>query len=287
MNGIIIQNISNQYKIVDENDNIKICTARGKFKKDEITPVVGDRVEIENDVIINIKNRRNYIKRPRIANIEQIVFVLSMKDPKPDILLLDKQLAFAENLGVESIIVFNKCDLESGENLAKLYKEVGYKTVQMQAKNRIGIDELKEYLKNKESVFSGNSGVGKSTIINALFEKDMTEEGMVSNKNKKGKNTTTAVTLYELEKNTFIADTPGFSTFDITEIEHTNLDKKFKEFKKYISDCKYVGCSHVFEYAKECGVKKAVEEGKISETRYSNYKKIYEELKENYKRRYD
>ena len=287
MNGIIIQNISNQYKTVDENDNIKICTARGKFKKDEITPVVGDRVEIENDVIINIKKRKNYIKRPRIANIEQIVFVLSMKDPKPDILLLDKQLAFAENLGVESIIVFNKCDLESGENLAKLYKEVGYKTVQMQAKNRIGIDELKEYLKNKESVFSGNSGVGKSTIINALFEKDMTEEGMVSNKNKKGKNTTTAVTLYELEKNTFIADTPGFSTFDITEIEHTNLDKKFKEFKKYISDCKYVGCSHVFEYAKECGVKKAVEEGKISETRYSNYKKIYEELKENYKRRYD
>ena len=287
MNGIIIQNISNQYKIVDENDNIKICTARGKFKKDEITPVVGDRVEIENDVIINIKNRRNYIKRPRIANIEQIVFVLSMKDPKPDILLLDKQLAFAENLGVESIIVFNKCDLESGENLAKLYKKVGYKTVQMQAKNRIGLDELKKYLKNKESVFSGNSGVGKSTIINALFEKDITEEGLISSKNKRGKNTTTAVTLYELEKNTFIADTPGFSTFDITEIEYTNLDKKFKEFKKYISDCKYVGCSHVFEDAKECGVKKAVEDGKISETRYINYKKIYEELKEKYKRRYD
>ena len=287
MNGIIIQNISNQYKIVDENDNIKICTARGKFKKDEITPVVGDRVEIENDVIINIKNRKNYIKRPRIANIEQIVFVVSMKDPKPDILLLDKQLAFAENLGVESIIVFNKCDLESRENLAKLYKEVGYKTVQMQAKNRIGLDELKECLKNKESVFSGNSGVGKSTIINALFEKDITEEGLISTKNKRGKNTTTAVTLYELEKNTFIADTPGFSTFDITEIEYTNLDKEFKEFRTYISDCKYVGCSHVFEDVKECNVKKAVEEGKISESRYSNYKKIYEELKEKYKRRYD
>ena len=287
MNGIIIQNISNQYKIVDENDNIKICTARGKFKKDEITPVVGDRVEIENDVIINIKNRRNYIKRPRIANIEQIVFVVSMKDPKPDILLLDKQLAFAENLGVESIIVFNKCDLESGENLAKLYKEVGYKTVQMQAKNRIGLDELKEYLKNKESVFSGNSGVGKSTIINALFEKDITEEGLISSKNKRGKNTTTAVTLYELEKNTFIADTPGFSTFDITEIEYTNLDKEFKEFRTYISDCKYVGCSHIFEDVKECNVKKAVDEGKISESRYSNYNKIYEELKEKYKRRYD
>ena len=287
MEGIIIQNIYNQYKLVNEKDEIKICTARRKFKKDEITPVVGDKVEIENDVILRILDRKNYVKRPRIANIDQIVFVVSMKEPKPDILLLDKQLAFAENLGVKSIIAFNKCDLENADELAKLYSNVGYKTIQMQAKNRIGMDKLKECLKNNVTVFSGNSGVGKSTIINGLFNDNITEEGLISEKNKRGKNTTTAVTLYELEENTFIADTPGFSTFDITEIEYTNLDKEFIEFVPYISDCKYVGCSHIYEDVRECGVKIALDEEKISKSRYENYKKIYEELKEKFKRRYN
>lgn len=213
-----------------------------------------------------------------------------MKHPSPDLLLLDKQLAFAEKLGVESIIVFNKCDLENKENIEKIkeiYSKIGYITIKMEAKNNIGIEELRKHLKDNITVFSGNSGVGKSTIINNLFKTNVTEEGMISQKNKKGKNTTTAVTLYKLQKNTYIADTPGFSTFDITEIDYRNLDKEFKEFHKYISKCRYVGCSHIYEDEKECNVKKALKENKINISRYNNYVKIYEELKEKYKRRYN
>lgn len=286
MKATIIQNISNSYKVIDENEQIHICTARGKLKNAEILPVVGDVVQIENDVIQNIEERINYIKRPKIANITQIVFVVSMKHPKPDILLLDKQLAFAEKLNVKGIIAFNKCDLEDSKKLKEIYKTVGYETVELQAKNKIGIEELKKYLRKNVTVFSGNSGVGKSTIINSLFDKNITEEGLISQKNKKGKNTTTAVTLYELEKNTFIADTPGFSTFDITEIEYKDLDKEFIDIAQYIQECKYVGCSHIYENVKECGVKEALEKEKIIQSRYNNYTKIYEELKEKYKRRY-
>lgn len=287
MIGTIIQNISNSYKVVDEKGNVLICTARGKLKQEEQIPVVGDKVKIENGAISKIEKRKNYIKRPKIANIDQIIFVLAVKDPKPDILLLDKQLAFAENLGVKSIIVLNKCDLANGDEIKELYEKVGYTVLKMQAKNKIGMEELKSILKDKITVFSGNSGVGKSTIINSLLKNSVTEEGEISNKNKKGKNTTTAVTLYELEKNTYIADTPGFSTFDITEIEYNNLDKEFIEFIPFISECKYVGCSHIYEDIKECNVKMALSEGKISLSRYNNYKKIYEELKDKYKRRYN
>lgn len=287
MIGTIIQNISNSYKIEDEDGNILTCTSRGKLKKDLIIPVVGDRVRIENETICEIRKRKNYIKRPKIANIDQIVFVLSIKSPNPDILLLDKQLAFAQNLGVKSIIVLNKCDLESGNEIKELYEKIGYTVLKMQAKNKIGVEELNRYLKDKITVFSGNSGVGKSTIINSLLRDNAAEEGEISNKSKRGKNTTTAVTLYELEKNTYIADTPGFSTFDITEIEYNNLDKEFIEFNPFISQCKYVGCSHIYEDIKECNVKMALNEGKISLSRYNNYKKIYEELKDKYKRRYN
>ncbi len=292
MEGIIIQNISNSYKVVDKEDKIHICSARGKLKQKEYLPVAGDIVNVDEKTkaICEIKERKNYIKRPKIANIDKIVFVVSMKHPSPDLLLLDKQLAFAEKLGVESIIVFNKCDLENKENIEKIkeiYSKIGYITIKMEAKNNIGIEELRKHLKDNITVFSGNSGVGKSTIINNLFKTNVTEEGMISQKNKKGKNTTTAVTLYKLQKNTYIADTPGFSTFDITEIDYRNLDKEFKEFHKYISKCRYVGCSHIYEDEKECNVKKALKENKINISRYNNYVKIYEELKEKYKRRYN
>ena len=309
MKATIIQNISNQYKVVDELDKIHICTARGRLKNttqilnkreqralrvasnfgkiNTLTPVAGDKVEIENDTIVKIYERTNYIKRPKIANVTQVVFVVSLKNPEPDLLMLDKQLAFSENMGLKSIIVLNKCDLEDGSELKELYEKVGYKVLEMQANKNIGIDALKQYLIGNITVFSGNSGVGKSTIINSLFGKNITDEGVVSEKNKRGKNTTTAVTLYELEKDTYIADTPGFSTFDINEIDYKNLDKEFKEFIPYIGECKYVGCSHIYEDEKECNIKRAVTEGKISKLRYDNFVKIYKELEENYKKRYN
>ena len=274
MQGFIIENIANLYKIKDK-DNIFEATARGKFKKDEITPVVGDFVEYDiidqekkKAVITEIKERKVYIKRPKMANITQIIFVISSKDPKPDLLMLDKQLAFAEYLHIKSIIVLNKIDLDKKqefEQIKKIYQDIGYKVIETNAKDRIGIEKLKEAMKNEINAFSGNSGVGKSTLINGIFKKDITEEGEISKKNKRGKNTTTAIKLYEVAKNTWIADTPGFSTFEISEIESTDLDKYFKEFKDRIKDCEFIGCTHIKE--ENCGIKKAVEEGKISKDR--------------------
>lgn len=293
MQGLIIENISNLYKIKSGN-NIYEAVARGKFKNENITPVVGDNVEIDitdeenkKAVIEKILDRKIYVKRPKIANITQMVFVLSSKDPKPDILMLDKQLAFAEFLGVKSIIVLNKTDLDNKkqfEEIKKDYEKIGYKVIETQAKEGIGVDELKEKLKGNINVFSGNSGVGKSTLINAIFKDKITQEGEISKKNKKGKNTTTYIKLYEIDKNTYIADTPGFSTFDISEIKSKELCNFFKEFKKYIKDCEYIGCTHIKE--ENCGIKRALEDGKITENRYQNFCKIYEDLKEKEKRKW-
>ena len=229
--GIIIKNISNLYK-VEVKDKVYACEARGKFKKDGIIPVVGDRVSItllneEKGIVEEILERRNYIKRPKIANITQIIYVLSMNMPKPDLLLLDKQLAFAEFLGINPVICINKIDLEKAEKILEienLYKKIGYKVIKTNAKIGENIKVVEEILKNNITAFSGNSGVGKSTLINSIFNDKITEEGLISNKNKKGKNTTTTVELFKIDCNSYIADTPGFSTFDIYEIKSNELD---------------------------------------------------------------
>lgn len=284
--GIIIENISNIFKIICENE-LYTCDARGKLKKDDIKPVVGDKVNFEitkieekTGVIEEILPRKNYIKRPKIANINQIVLVISSKMPKPDLLMLDKQLAFAEYMNIKPVIVINKIDLakEIAEEIKEQYKFTNYEIIETNAKENVGIYELRNVLKNKISVFSGNSGVGKSTLLNDLFEDNLTLEGKISSKNKRGKNTTTTVKLYELEENTFIADSPGFSTFDIYEIETTKLAEYFVEFKEYIENCEFVGCTHIKE--ENCGIKQALKENKISQNRYERYIKIYEELKD-------
>ena len=295
MKGIIIENISNLYQVKSfENDNIYESNARGKLKKEEITPVVGDRVEIsiidekeKKAVIEKIEERTVYIKRPKLANMTQIVFVVSSKDPKPDLLMLDKQLAFAEYLRIKAIIVLNKTDLDKKQEfkeIKKVYQNIGYNVIETNAKKRIGIDKLKELLKGNINGFSGNSGVGKSSLINAIFNKDVTEEGEISKKNKRGKNTTTSIKLYEIDKETFIADTPGFSTFDISEIESKDLYLYFKEFKKYIDNCEFIGCTHIKE--ENCGIKEAVKEEKIDSKRYERFVKIYEELKKKEERKW-
>ena len=288
------------YKIKTEEKEYN-AYARGKLKNIEITPLVGDIVEFSvlneeeiknsynNEIKNNIYNstkidaviekilpRKNELKRPKVANIDQIVFILSAKHPKPDLLMLDKQLAYAEFVNIKPIIIINKMDLANCEEIQKLYTKIGYKTIISSAKETIGIEEIKKILKNKTSVFSGNSGVGKSSIINAIYGYNKTEEGEISKKNKKGKNTTTDTKLYEIEENTFIADTPGFSSFDITEIESTELDKCFKEFKDKIKNCEFVGCTHIKE--KICGIKEAVENGKITQDRYDRYCIIYKHI---------
>ena len=293
MQGIIIENISNLYRVEAENKEVYEASARGKFKKQEITPVVGDKVEIEiidkenkKAVINKIEERKVYIKRPKLANITQIVLVVSSKNPKPDLLMLDKQLAFAEYLGINAIIVLNKIDLDKEKELKRvkeIYKKIGYEVIETEAKARKGIDKLQKLLKNNINAFSGNSGVGKSTLINGIFNKDVTQEGEISKRNRRGKNTTTAIKLYEIDKGTYIADTPGFSTFDISEIESSDLAHYFREFQKEIQNCEFVGCTHIKE--ENCGIKKAIKAGKISEERYERFCKIYKELKEKEERK--
>ncbi|MGN1300722.1 MAG: ribosome small subunit-dependent GTPase A [Clostridia bacterium] len=287
MQGLIIGNKANLYKI-KVNEKIYIATARGKFKNDNFTPVVGDIATIsildedkKTAVIEDVQERKTYIKRPKLANITQIVFVVSSKHPKPDLLLLDKQLAFAEYLKIRPIIVLNKIDLDDKKefiNISRIYESIGYKVIQTDAKMGIGIEELLLKLKNNVSAFSGNSGVGKSTLINDLFKTNITEEGEISLKNKRGKNTTTDIKLYELNDDTYIADTPGFSTFDVYEIPYRELDKYFIEFRNSVDRCRYIGCSHIKE--EECGIKSELNKGKIAKTRYEDYVKIYNELKD-------
>ncbi len=286
MKGTIIENISNLYRLADEDGKIYEANARGKFKQEEIIPVVGDKVDFTKleegkAVIEEIYPRKLYIKRPKMANITQLIFVVSSNDPKPDLLMLDKSLAFAEFIKTKTIIVLNKIDLDKKsefEQIKNIYEKIGYKIIETNAKKGFGIDLLKDELKNNISAFSGNSGVGKSTLINSIFKTNITQEGEISKRNKRGKNTTTSTKLYEIEKNSYIADTPGFSTFDISEIESRNLAKYFKEFKKEIERCEFVDCTHIKE--EECGIKKALTLGKISQDRYDRFCKIYHELKE-------
>ena len=285
LKGIVLSNISNLYK-VEANEKVYDCNARGIFKNNEISPVSGDFVEIEiideeklAAVITKIEDRKNYLKRPKMANLSQIIFVVSMKLPKPDMELLDKQLAYAEYMGIKPIICLNKIDLEKEEkinHIYEIYTKIGYIVIETNAKDSTGVLELKKHLKNNITAFSGNSGVGKSSLINALIG-DITEEGLISAKNKRGKNTTTQVKLYKIDENSYIADTPGFSTFDINEIEKKDLARYFKEFNQYISNCEYGDCSHIKE--ENCGIKKALAENKISKDRYERYCKIYENMK--------
>lgn len=291
MQGLIIGNIANLYKI-KLNKKTYSATARGRFKKDETTPVVGDLVDIQiineekqEAVIEKIHPRKSYIKRPKVANVSQIILVLSIKDPKPDLLMLDKQLAYAEFLGIKPIIVINKIDLSAEyKDIEKTYKDIGYEVYAVSAKDISSIKKLKEVLKDNISVLAGNSGVGKSTTINAIFENNITQEGVISEKNKRGKNTTTDVKLYQIDENSYIVDTPGFSTFEIIEIESKDLEKYFKEFIKEIQNCRYVGCTHIKE--NECGIKYALEQGKITSQRYERFCKIYGELKEKEERKW-
>ena len=283
--GIIICTSSNVYQVA-EGEKIYKCLARGKFKKEKISPLVGDEVEFtitnlekQEGVIEQILPRKNELKRPKMANLTQLILVVSMKMPSPDLLLLDKQLVFAEFMGLKATIVLNKVDLEDKEEIdriAKLYEDIGYKIIQTNAKEGIKVEEIKALLEGETTAFAGNSGVGKSTLINSIFEQELTQEGDISDKNQRGKNTTTSTTLYKYKENSYIADTPGFSTFEINEIPKEDLCHYFVEFVPYLDKCEFQGCSHIKE--ENCGVKEALEAGKISSQRYDNYIKIYNNL---------
>ena len=279
MVGKIVKAISGFYYIKYEN-KIYECRAKGVLKKNNISPLVGDFAEFEiisetEGNLINVVDRKNSLIRPPIANLDAIIVVLASTNPEPSLLFLDKQLVFLENNNITPIICLNKIDLSDADEIKNIYEKIGYKVILTSVKENEGIDELRECIKGKTVALIGNSGVGKSSITNALLNKKVMVEGDLS-KIERGKQTTRHSEILKVENDTYIIDTPGFSNFDLPNIEASLLVNLFVEFKSEISNCKYKDCRHVLE--EDCGIRKAVLEGKISESRFTNYKLLYEEL---------
>lgn len=275
--GIITKVYSDRYSVRTDEGYID-CTARGLLKLKKDKPLVGDMVEGKENQIEKILPRKNYFIRPPIANVDQMIIVIATTNPKPDLLVLDKQLVMAEKNHVEPIICVNKIDLEENYNeIVQVYGNIGYQVITTDAKNRVGIEKLMLLLQNKITAFAGNSGVGKSSLTNHVVGKLVSEEGETSSRLERGKHTTKYVELYEAMPNTYIADTPGFSTYEIQGVDEKSLEKYYPEFAPFISECQYRGCTHIKETV--CGVKRAVYKGKIDAGRYERYCQLYEKLK--------
>lgn len=281
--GRIIKGIGGFY-YVDIGKDIITCRARGKLRKLGETPYVGDIVDIDiqNDstgYVLNIHERKNVLIRPPISNIDTIVIVASKAPPVTDSYFIDKISVMAVFKNIEVCIVINKCDKDNGDELYDVYKNSGIKIFRVSAKNGDGIDGFKEYLTGKLTAFTGNSGVGKSTLINSIMPQAGLETGEINAKIGRGRHTTRQVEILKLSDGTWIADTPGFSVFDIAakdEITTDTLQDFFPEFKEYKDSCQFVGCSHVKDYG--CAVVDAVNCGKIQRSRYESYKRMFEEL---------
>lgn len=284
LNGKILKGIGGFYYI-ETADAVYECKARGVFRKQKITPLVGDDVTITirsngENTIDSIYPRKNFLVRPPVANIEQLFILSAACNPSPNLFLIDKMTAIAINKGIEPIIVFTKCDLMDLSEFEKIYKNAGFKTICVSSVTKSGIDTVKEWISGKVSAFTGNSGVGKSTLLNSICEGLNLDTGEISEKLGRGRHTTRAVELYKVCGG-YVADTPGFSSFDIEKNESVALEDIqycFPEFQPYLGKCKFVSCSHTVD--KGCAVLEALNDGKIEKTRHESYKAMYSEAKE-------
>ena len=280
MRGIVTRIQSNLYTVKLEDKKVIECTAKGLLKYKKMSILVGDMVEVNtnNNVIEKVLPRKNEFIRPPIANVDQLIIVVAATNPTPDLMLLDKQLVMAEKNGVEPVICINKIDLEADySEIIEVYENIGYQVITTTAKNGIGIDKIARILGNKITAFSGNSGVGKSALTNNIFNEEVSKEGETSDKLKKGKHTTKHVELFDFSENSYIADTPGFSSFDVDGINYKELDKYFIEFAPFAQECEFRSCTHIQEL--NCGVKKAVAKRKIDKGRYERYTLLFEKMK--------
>lgn len=292
MRGKIIKGIAGFYYVHDGVEAVYECKAKGVFRSRGIKPLVGDDVEItildEKERTGNIDEilpRRNSLIRPAVSNVDQAVIVFAVTDPAPNLNLLDRFLVMMERLEIPVMICFNKTDLSdeaSIERLRQIYGPAGYPLYFISTYEEQGLAELHERITGKTTVLAGPSGVGKSSITNYLQPKARMETGELSEKIKRGKHTTRHSELFFVEEDTYMMDTPGFSSMYIEELEPKELKDYFPEFLPYEEDCRFLGCIHVGETV--CGIKAAVAEGKISKNRYDNYLLLYQELKD--KRRY-
>jgi len=281
--GIIIKGIGGFYS-VDIGSEIITCSLRGRFRKDKIVPLVGDRVEISiigegRGRVDAILPRTNEFLRPAVANIDLMIIVASSAQPVTDEFLIDRMLAALSAKAVDIIVCINKFDLDRADRLFEIYSGTGYRTLRISAKTGYGMDALKEALRGKVCAFTGNSGVGKSSILNMLEPGFSLETGEISPKLGRGRHTTREVEFYKLSFGATVADTPGFSSFDAEQLNHIpkqELQHAFRDFAPYLQQCRYRSCSHTKEA--DCAVREAVERGEISESRYASYVRIYEGL---------
>lgn len=281
-NGIITKGIGGFY-YVEVADVTYECKARGVFRKNRITPLVGDYVTITvNDgaenTIDSINERKNFLIRPPVANIDNLIIVISTIEPKPNFLVVDKLIAVAEHKGIEPIIVISKTDLKSSIEIEEVYAKTGIKVISV--KSDEDIEKIKLLMQNKINAFTGNSGVGKTTLLNRIDDSLNLSTGAISDKLGRGRHTTRQAQLFKVCGG-YVIDTPGFSSFDLEKIEIIKKDELpycFREFKEYLGKCKFTSCAHIND--KGCKICEAVENGIISKTRHENYISMYNIAKE-------
>ena len=284
MVGLIIKAIGGVYS-VEAPDGVFECKARGIFRKKGISPVCGDKVEIELEnktaVITEIKERKSLIIRPPLANLDVLVFVASICEPAPNLLILDKFIAVAEYKNIKPMVVITKIDKQEPNEYLNIYNKSGIDVFAVDNITGKGSDEVKQALMGKFSAFTGNTGVGKSSLLNNIFPELDLATNEISKKLGRGKHTTRHVELYKLNDGGYIADTPGFSSFDTNRYDiilKEDLAGCFKEFKPYVNKCRFQDCSHTKE--KGCAVIEAVENGEIARSRHESYLSMYEQAKQ-------
>lgn len=294
MQGKILKGISGFYYVHIIESGIYECKAKGVFRQQGIKPLVGDLVEIDiideigkKGNIVRVLPRRNALIRPAVANVDMALIVFAAATPDPNFNLLDRFLVLMARQNVPVCICFNKSDLVSEETrqaYASAYEACGYPVEFISVKQDQGIDRLMEQLRGKTTTIAGPSGAGKSSLINRLQPQVQMETGTVSKKIGRGKQTTRHTQLIHIEGNSYIMDTPGFSSLYLPSMDKEELQQYYTEFAEFEPYCRFQGCSHISE--PDCGVKQALAQGRISKLRYGNYVQLYEELKEQEKNRY-